>query len=313
MSFDLSSIGAISVISLNLMVPIALTAIGEIFAEKAGVVNIGLEGIMLTSAWFAILVAWYLHSPYLGLLGGMLMGTSLGALHASLSVWLKGDQIISGVGINVFAIGFVPFATFALWQVSGVYPRVASAFGAEGEIVKIAEIPTPWAPLSYFVPGSIIVAFVFWYVLNRTRWGFQVRATGENPEAADAVGIDVNKVRILSVLTGSSLAGLGGAYLSIDVVGQITKEIVAGRGFIALATVVFSGWNPIFGLLGALIFGFSQGAAVWLSFVPEVRNAIPNADYLLNAVPYIATLVVVGIVLARSRAPKSIGIPYKRE
>jgi simple sugar transport system permease protein len=313
MSFDLSSVGAISVISLNLMVPIALTAIGEIFAEKAGVVNIGLEGIMLTSAWFAILVAWYLHSPYLGLLGGMLMGTSFGALHAALSVWLKGDQIISGVGINIFAIGFVPFATFAFWQVSGVYPRVASAFGAEGEILRIAEIPTPWAPLSYFVPGSIIVALVFWYVLNRTRWGFLVRATGENPEAADAVGIDVNKVRILSVLVGSSLAGLGGAYLSIDVVGQITKEIVAGRGFISLATVVFSGWNPLFGLLGALIFGFSQGTAVWLSFVPEVRNAIPNADYLLNAVPYIATLVVVGIVLARSRAPKTIGIPYKRE
>ncbi len=307
MSFDLSSVGAISVISLNLMVPIALTAIGEIFDEKAGVVNIGLEGIMLTGAWFAVLVAWYASSPYAGLLGGLLMGAAFGVLHSILSVRLKGDQIISGVGINVFAIGFVPFATFALWNVSGVFPQVSFSFG------RLVEIPTPWAPLSFFVPLTAGVALLFWYVLNRTELGYRVRATGENPEAADAVGIDVDRTRIMAVIVGSSLAGLAGAYLSIDVVGQITKEIVAGRGFIALATVVFAGWNPIFGLLGAVIFGYSQGTASWLSGLPEVRSAIPNADYLLNMIPYIATLMVVGIALARSRAPKAVGIPYKRE
>ncbi len=307
MTFDLSSVGAISVISLNLMVPVALTAIGEIFAEKSGVVNIGLEGIMLISAWFAVLVAWNLDNPYLGFLGGVAMGATVGILHAVLSVWLKGDQIISGVGINIFAIGFVPFATFAVWNVSGVFPQVSFSFG------RVAVIPTPWAPLSYFVPASLAIAVVFWYVLNRTRWGFQIRATGENPEAADAVGINVDRTRFVAVIIGSSIAGLAGSYLSIDVVGQITKEIVAGRGFIALATVVFSGWNPIFGLFGAVVFGFSQGTASWFAGVPEVRNAIPNADYLLNMIPYIATLVVVGIALARSRAPKAVGTPYKRE
>lgn len=307
MSFDISSVGAISVISLDLMVPIALTAIGEIFAEKSGVVNIGLEGIMLTSAWFAVLVAWTLNNPYLGFLGGLIMGAAFGLLHAGISVRLKGDQIISGVGINIFALGFVPFATFAVWHVSGVFPQVSYSFG------RVAEIPTPWAPLSYFVPATLLIAVLFWYLLTRTRWGFQVRATGENPEAADAVGIDVTRTRVLAVLVGSSLAGLAGSYLSIDVVGQITKDITAGRGFIALATVVFSGWNPIMGLLGAVVFGYSQGAASWFSGLPEVRSAIPNADYLLNAIPYIATLAVVGIALARSRAPKSVGIPYKRE
>ena len=307
MSFDISSVGAISVISLDLMVPIALTAIGEIFAEKSGVVNIGLEGIMLTSAWFAVLVAWTLNNPYLGFLGGLIMGAAFGLLHAGISVRLKGDQIISGVGINIFALGFVPFATFAVWHVSGVFPQVSYSFG------RGAEIPTPWAPLSYFVPATLLIAVLFWYLLTRTRWGFQVRATGENPEAADAVGIDVTRTRVLAVLVGSSLAGLAGSYLSIDVVGQITKDITAGRGFIALATVVFSGWNPIMGLLGAVVFGYSQGAASWFSGLPEVRSAIPNADYLLNAIPYIATLAVVGIALARSRAPKSVGIPYKRE
>jgi ABC-type uncharacterized transport system permease subunit len=306
-SFDLSSIGAISVISLDFMVPIAMTAVGEIFAEKAGVVNIGLEGVMLTSAWFAILIAWTFNDPYVGLLGGMGMGVAFGALHSAISVWLKGDQIISGVGINLFALGWVPFATFAVWHVSGVFPPVSFSFG------RIAEISTPWAPLSYFVPMSVVIAIAFWYVLYRTKWGFQVRATGENPEAADAVGIDVEKTRILAVLVGSALAGLAGAYLSIDVVGQITKDISAGRGFIALATVVFSGWNPLVGLLGALVFGYSEGAATWLAGVPEVRSAIPHADYLLSAIPYIATLVVVAVAIGRSRPPKAVGIPYKRE
>jgi simple sugar transport system permease protein len=307
MSFDLSWLGAISVISLNFMVPIAMTAVGEIFAEKAGVVNIGLEGIMLTGAWFAVLVAWQAENPYVGLLGGVVMGLIFGGLHSIISVWLKGDQIISGVGINLFALGFVPFATFAIWHVSGVFPQVSFAFG------RVADIPTPWAPLSYFVPVSMGVALLFWFVLYRTRWGFQVRAAGENPEAADAVGIDVDRTRILAVLIGSALAGLAGAYLSIDVIGQVTKDISAGRGFIALATVVFAGWNPIVGLLGALVFGYSQGAATWFAGIPEVRNAIPHADYLLNAIPYIATLVVVGIAIGRSRAPKAVGVPYKRE
>ena len=307
MSFDITSIGAISVISLDFMVPIAMTAVGEIFAEKAGVVNIGLEGVMLTSAWFAVLIAWTLNDPYLGLIGGMAMGVAFGALHSIISVYLKGDQVISGVGINLFALGFVPFATFAVWHVSGVFPPVSFSFG------RIAEISTPWAPLSYFVPISVVIAILFWFILNRTKWGFQVRATGENPEAADAVGIDVERTRILAVLIGSALAGLAGAYLSIDVVGQITKDISAGRGFIALATVVFSGWNPLVGLLGALVFGYSEGTATWLAGVPEVRSAIPHADYLLGAIPYIATLVVVAVAIGRSRAPKAAGIPYKRE
>jgi len=306
-SVDLNAVGVISVISLDLMVPIALTAVGEIFAEKAGVVNIGLEGIMLTSAWFAVFVAWYGGSPYLGFIGGLVMGLAFGTLHSVLSVRLKGDQIISGIGINIFALGFVPFATFGLWHVGGVFPPVSFSFG------RVEEIQTPWAPLSYFVPGTVITAFIFWYILYRTRWGYQVRATGENPEAADAVGINVDRTRIMSVLVGSALAGLAGAYLSIDVVGQITKDISAGRGFIALATVVFSGWNPLVGLLGAVVFGYSQGTANWFIGVPAVRNAIPNADYLLNAIPFVVTLVVVAIALGRTRAPKAIGTPYKRE
>jgi len=248
MSFDVYIVGFITVVSLNLMVPVSLTAIGEIFSEKSGVVNIGLEGIMLTGAAVSVFVDNFAKSGYVALLAGALAGVALGLLHAYVAIWLKGDQIITGVGINIFALGFAPFSIIAIYGVAGSFP-------AE---YRLPEIPAPGGGLSYFVPGTIFAAILFWYILNRTRQGSVVRAVGENPEAADAVGINVELVRLFAVLIGASLAGLAGAYLSIDNVGYITKDISAGRGFIALATVVFAGWNPILGLLGGTLFGFSQ-------------------------------------------------------
>lgn len=303
MSIDISQIAALSIISLNQMVPIALTAIGEIFAERSGVVNIGLEGIMLTSAWFAVLISWIVHSAYIGLLSGLMIGALFGLIHGTVAVSLKGDQIISGIGINIFAIGFVPFAMNAVWGVFGSYP----SFG------RVMDIVTPWAPLSYLVPITIAIGFMFWYILDRTRFGINVKATGENPEAADAVGIDVERTRLIATIIGGSLAGLAGAYMSIDLVGQITKEIISGRGFISLATVVFSGWRPLLGLAGGMLFGFAQGSSIWIATFPEVRAAIPHVDDILNMIPYIVTLIVVAGLVARQRVPRAIGTPYKRE
>jgi len=303
MSLDLSVVGAISVTGLNLMVPVALTAIGEIFGEKAGVVNIGLEGIMLTGAWSAVYVSWLSHSAYVGILGGALTGTLLGALHAYVAVWLKGDQIISGVGINIFALGFVPFAITAVWGVQGSFAKYDG----------IVEIPTPWSPLSYFVPATIGVAVLFWFILNRTRYGSVTRATGENPEAADAVGVNVERVRFLAVVIGATLAGLSGSFLSIDYTGGVTKDISAGRGFIALATVVFSGWNPLLGLVGGALFGFAQEASSFATSFPSIGHTIPSADYVFRTLPYIVTLIVVATAIGRSRFPKALGTPYKRE
>ncbi len=305
MSIDLSILGAISVTGLNLMVPIALTAIGEVFGEKAGVVNIGLEGIILTGAWSAVFFSWLAQNPYAGIVGGALTGTIFGALHGYVAVWLKGDQIISGVGINIFAIGFVPFAIQAVWGVQGQFSKC--------NVCGVPELATPWSPISYFVPLTFGVAILFWFILNRTRYGSVIKATGENPEAADVVGINVERVRFFAVLIGATLAGLSGAFLSIDYTGGITKDISAGRGFIALATVVFSGWNPLLGLAGGTLFGFAQEGSSFATTFPEIGHAFPYGDYIFHTLPYIVTLIVVATAIGRSRFPKALGTPYRRE
>jgi general nucleoside transport system permease protein len=305
MSLDFSIIGAVAVTGLNLMVPIALTAIGEIFGEKAGVVNIGLEGIILTGAWSAVYFSWLAQNAFAGILGGILTGCLFGALHGYVSIWLKGDQIISGVGINIFAIGFVPFAIQGVWGVQGQFSKCESC--------GVPEIATPWSPLSYFVPVTIGVALLFWFILNRTRFGSITKATGENPEAADVVGINVERVRFLAVLIGSILAGLSGAFLSIDYTGGITKDISAGRGFIALATVVFSGWNPLLGLAGGALFGFAQEGSSFATTFPEIGHIFPYGDYIFRTIPYVVTLIVVATAIGRSRFPKALGVPYRRE
>ena len=305
MSLDLSIAGAISVTGLNLMVPIALTAIGEVFGQKAGVINIGLEGMILTGAWSAVYFSWLAQNPWVGLLGGALTGTFFGALHGYLAIWLKGDQVISGVGINIFALGFVPFAIQAVWGVQGSFAKCS--------VCGVPEISTPWSPLSYFVPATIIVAVGFWYLLNRTRYGSITKATGENPEAADAVGINVEKVRLLAVIIGATLAGLSGAFLSIDYTGGITKDISAGRGFIALATVVFAGWKPLLALGGGVLFGFAQEASSFATTLPAIGHTFPSVDYIFSTLPYIITLIVVATAVGRSRFPKALGTPYRRE
>ncbi len=301
-SLDISTLGLFILSSLNAMVPIALASLGEIFTEKAGVVNIGLEGIMLVSAWTGFYVSFFTLNPYLGLVAGMLTGSLFGVVHGTISVYLKGDQVISGVGINIFGAGFVPFATLAVWGV-----------GSTTEPETPITIPTPWGQLRFLVIGTFVLAFILWYIISRTKLGIQVTAAGENPDAADSAGINVEKTRIIATVVGSTLAGLAGAYMSTDLLGQITKDITAGRGFIALATVVFSGWNPLFAIVGSMIFGFSQSASIWISIIPSVRRTIPYVDDFLGMLPYVVTLAVVAAIGKKSRVPKALGVPYRRE
>ena len=154
---------------------------------------------------------------------------------------------------------------------------------------------------------------LLWYIQTRTKIGLNVTAVGESPEAADSAGLNVEKTRLLATVVGSALAGLAGSYMSTDLLGQITKDITAGRGFIALATVVFSGWNPMFALLGSLIFGLSQSAGIWISVIPFVRRTVPYVDNFLGMLPYLVTLIAVAAIGKKSRMPKALGIPYRRE
>ena len=281
------------------MVPITLAAIGEIITERAGVVNIGLEGILLLSGLFSAVVSLATNSVFLGVLTGVFVGLAIGALHALISVTLRGNQIVSGVGINTFALGFVVVVLISLY----------GSYGQTPETPPIPRIPVAGGSISYFFIATLIIGALAWWALFRTKWGLRLRAVGENPMAADAMGINVFRIRIIATVLGAMLTGLAGAYLVLDYVGYFTKHISAGRGFIALANVVFSNWNPLIALLGGFLFGFFEALAIYL----QIIYLSPSHQYVLKMIPYIATLVIVSIAMKRVRPPAALGKPYSRE
>lgn len=286
-------------ISLHAMVPITLTAVGEIIGETAGLFNIGLEGILLIGAFVGALGA-KAGGPVVGLLTGMGVGMAIGLVFSIISAYWKGTQMIAGIGINLFALGFVAF---------GLIKLGAPGFHAVPAEAQLLKLRTPMGALSPLILVALVVPFLVYWFLKRTRAGLILKAVGENPEAADVAGINVNLTRLLATTFGGALAGLAGAYMSVAWFGSVTKELSAGRGFIALATVVFSGLNPLLALVGGFIFGFFQSLATWIKTLPAKTIPWQFVDML----PYIVTLLVVSGVVGRVRFPKALGVPYKRE
>lgn len=286
-------------ISLHAMVPITLTAVGEIIGETAGLFNIGLEGILLIGAFVGTLGA-KAGGPIVGLLAGVGVGMAISFVFAVISAYWKGTQMIAGIGINLFALGFVAF---------GLIKLGAPGFHAVPQEGQLAKLSTPMGALSPLIFVALVTPFLAHLFLNRTRAGLILKAVGENPEAADVAGIDVNLTRLLATTFGGAVAGLAGAFLSVAWIGSVTKEMSAGTGFIALATVVFSGLNPLLALLGGFIFGFFQSLATWIKTLPTKTIPWQFVDML----PYIVTLLVVSGVVGRVRFPKALGVPYKRE
>lgn len=285
--------------SLMAMVPIVLTSVGAAWSERAGVVSIGYEGVLLMSAFFGAIFAELTGHATLGLVGGIITGMLLGMLHGALTVYLKGDHVIPGIGINLLAMGVVPFGILAYWGTAGQHQLLGDA--------QMWHIKTSTVELSPMVFVTIIIAVVTWWVLFKTPLGLRVRAVGENPEAADALGINVEKYRFWSTVYGHALAGLAGAYMSVDWLGLVHKTMSGGRGFIALANMVFSGWNPLVSLIGGWLFGFFEALAIWLS----PKHIIPEQFILM--LPYIMTLIIVAGIIGKARPPKADGKPYKRE
>ena len=286
-------------ISLHAMVPLALTAVGEIVGETAGLFNIGLEGILLLSA-FAGAIAADAGGPYVGLLVGMGVGGAMSLLFALINTYWKGTQMVTGIGINLFAMGFVAFGLIQLGN---------PGFHSVPRAVQLLKIRTPIGMYSPVILLALIIPFVVHWFLKRTRAGLMLKAAGEMPEAADVAGININRIRVLAAVFGGALAGLAGAYMSVAWLGSATKGLSAGRGFIALACVVFSGLNPLLALLAAFIFGFFQALAEWVKTLPS--KPIPGE--FVSMLPYIVTLLVVSGAIGRVRFPKFLGTPYKRE
>ncbi|WP_376792153.1 ABC transporter permease [Thermoflexus sp.] len=285
------------------MTPLALAAVGECVNEKAGVVNIGLEGILLITAVAGVWVAEQFGSGIAGLVGGMVIGALLGLVLGLLAVYGRADQIIAGMGLNLFALGFTPYLLMSLWALPGIhiFPRE----------LMVPRWITPIGQISPVTLVAVLLAILAHILLHHTVLGFRIRAVGERPEAVDVAGVRVDRLRLFTSVLGGALCGLGGAFMPLAWFGGVVKEISAGRGFIALACVVFAGLEPLLALAAAFLFGLTGGIAHAVAVTPGVKERIPF--YFVNMLPYITTLLVVTLVIGRRRFPRTIGRPYARE
>jgi simple sugar transport system permease protein len=293
---------------LRFATPLIFGAMGGILSERSGVINIGLEGMMLMGAFFGIFGADIVGSWLGGILIGVAAGAALGLVHAFVSIHLRADQVVSGTAINILALGITGYVFIYHYGDQGTptgisrVPNVTLP-GVEnvlfvGEAIGKANLLT-WAAL-LLVP--LLTLYLF-----RTRGGLRLRSVGEKPRAADSVGLPVIRTRYLAVVASGALAALGGVYLSIALLGSFSQNLTAGRGFIALAAVIFGSWRPWGALAGALLFGFSTALAQRLPAFSE------STAVLFQALPYVLTLVVVAGVVGRSRPPAAIGVPYVKE
>jgi general nucleoside transport system permease protein len=288
--------------------PLIFAAMGGLFSERSGVVNIALEGMMLMGAFFGIWGTVRFGHWALGLLTAVLAGGLLALVHAFFSIHLRADQIVSGTAINFLALGLTGY----------LYIRLYGDQGTPTELSTIPDVHLAFIEDVYFI-GPILgdlnlmiwLAFATvvatWVVIFRTPLGLRIRAAGEHPRAADTVGVSVYRIRYLAVILSGMLAALGGAYLSIGFVGAFGENMTVGRGFIALAALIFGMWKP-FGAMGAaLLFGFSSALARSL---PEYSE---QAALLFETLPYVLTLVAVGGLIGRSIPPAAIGRPYEKQ
>lgn len=286
--------------------PLALGAFAGLLCERAGIVNIAIEGMLLTAAFTAAITASAAGSPWVGLISGMLAGAVLGSFLGVLSIRYRVDQIIGGTVINIFALGLTSYLGA---RVLSQYPDLndPGAFRSFG-IPGLERLPLV-GPLLF--DNRIYVYLMFaltgglWWALFRTRWGLRVRAVGEHPRAADTVGINVLRTRYRAVILGGAIAGLGGTWFTLDATSGFNENMTAGKGFIALAALIFGRWHPVGAFVAALVFGFSEELQTRLSLLD---TPIPS-DFLLMT-PYIVTIVVVAGLVGRSRAPAADGQPY---
>jgi simple sugar transport system permease protein len=315
-------------IILALATPLALGALCGVLCERSGVVNIGIEGIMLMSAFFGYLAGFALHASIgsgpslaVGIAIAILVGAILGLVHAWLTVSVRADQIIAGTMMNIAAFGITGYLNRLIITPSGL--------GGAG-VIPTFRIPEAVANLPvvgpvfvmFFDQGPIAMSVLFIVIalqlaLFRTKWGLRTRAVGEHPKAADTVGIDVYRLRYVNVIIGCALAGLAGAFLTLESTGSFQNGMTNGRGFIALAAMIFGRWTPIGAFLGALLFGTATALGVVVNVrIPEgdlgtIMRAIPS--FWFAALPYLLTIVILAGVVGRSTPPAADGVPYVKE
>ena len=294
--------------TIRLATPLVLAALGGLFSERSGVINIALEGKMLAGAFTAAAVTYAADarlgmgaaSPWIGLLGGMIAGLFIAVIYAVSCIKFKSDQVVSGAAINILMIGMPGLLSGAFFLSSGSTPQIPK------------DNLLPQTPLIIAIAVGLLVVAI-WYVLYKTPFGLRLRSVGENPEAADAAGVSVSRIRYSGVLLAGILAGIGGAYLSIGQSSLFTRNMTAGRGFIALAALIFGKWRPVPTLLACLLFGFTEAVSIQMQGVFKLPSGEDIPVQFIHMVPYVLTIVVLAGFIGSSRPPRALGIPYQKE
>lgn len=290
----------------RLSTPLILAALGGMFSERGGVVNIALEGIMIFGAFVGAVVAFETGNPWYGLLAATLIGGMVAHIHGIASIRYQADQVVSATAINLLAIGVPAVLANALYNSTTVTPNIPLMLPII-EIPIISKIPilsTLLGKYSFLVIFAYSLVPIAWFVLFKTGFGLRLRAVGENPEAADTAGISVYKMRYYGVWMSGLLAGLGGAFLSIAHGSSYVRDISAGRGFIALAALIFGKFRPGLTLVGCMMFGIAD------AFQIRVQGVIPIPTQFVQMFPFILTMVVLAGFMGKTRVPAADGIPY---
>jgi simple sugar transport system permease protein len=290
-------------------IPLILGALAGVLCERSGVINVAIEGQMLAGAWAGALVGSLAANLGLGLVGAMVAGGAMGLMLAVFAIRYLVNQVVLGVVLNVFALGLTGFLYDALMQPNSDSLNNPAIFEPIA-IPVLSDIPVI-GPLFFDANIIVYITYVLIVVIDvglfRTRWGLRTRAVGEHPRAADTVGIKVLATRYRNVVMGGAVAGLGGAYLTIGAIGAFSKDITSGKGFIALAALIFGKWSPRGAVGAALLFGFADALSTLLSFI-QTPVTIPSN--FLAMLPYLATIFAVAGLVGRVRAPAADGEPY---
>lgn len=256
--------------TIRLSTPLVLAALGGLYSERAGVINIALEGLLLAGAFTAASVTFYAHSPWVGLGAAILAAAAVAGIHALACIRFKADQVVVGTGINILFIGLPAVLSGALFLSSGSTPQIPqeNLLPAVSHFLPFMPAWRIFTDVSIVSLLALVVVLVTRYILYQTPFGLRLRAVGENPEAADAAGVGVNRLRYIGVILSGALAGIGGAYLSIGQSSLFTRNMAAGRGFIALAALIFGKWRPVQTMLACLLFGLADALTIQLQGVP---------------------------------------------
>jgi ABC-type uncharacterized transport system permease subunit len=289
--------------TIRLATPLIFAALGGMFSERAGVINIALEGLMLAGAFTAAVATYELNNPYLGFLCGLAAGAGLAFIYAVAVIKFEADQVVAGFAVSMLMIGLPSVISSAIYDSAGSTQQIAKEF----------LLPEYFNRISIASILAFLLIPVCWYVMYKTPFGLRLRATGENPAAADAAGVNVIRLRYTAVIISGILAAAGGAYLSIGQSSLFTRGMTAGRGYIALAALILAKWKPVPVLLSCLFFGFTEALSIQIQGVIKMPSGEEIPVQFIQMIPYILTIIVLAGFIGLSRAPKALGIPYRKE